>query len=140
MGRAGLQGIARHPGSTAFMARPDNRRQNVGFILGRSIAPTKPKSYTRVCARTGSGIGIGRKPGRGARRAVKKAEARRLYPGGRAGNASALRPLPSAGLPGVGRRKGYYRAPRQPPEDAFDLALDLYVQPLGGGDRQAAHL
>jgi len=113
-----------HPGSTAFIARAGEPLATAGFILGRLIADEAEILTLGVCGNW-QRRGIGQRLIEALGRAAGKAEARRLYLEVAASNTAALRLYKKLGFAEIGRRKGYYERPGNPPEDAVNLALAL---------------
>jgi ribosomal-protein-alanine N-acetyltransferase len=120
---AAFQGLLSHPGSTAFMARLGSPEM-VGFIVGQ-LAADEAEILTLGVRADRQRNGIGRKLVEALARAVKKAEARRLFLEVATGNSAALGLYKSLGFKEVGRRNGYYAKPAGPAEDALTLALNL---------------
>jgi ribosomal-protein-alanine N-acetyltransferase len=121
---AAFQSLLSHPGSTAFLARLGSPIEMVGFIVGQ-LAADEAEILTLGVRADRQRHGIGRKLVEALARAVRKAEARRLFLEVAAGNAAALGLYKSLGFQEVGRRKGYYEKPAGPAEDALTLALNL---------------
>jgi [ribosomal protein S18]-alanine N-acetyltransferase len=121
---AAFEGLLSHPGSTAFLARLGSPVEMVGFIVGQ-LAADEAEILTLGVRADRQRHGIGRKLVEALARAVKKAEARRLFLEVAAGNAAALGLYKSLGFQEVGQRKGYYEKPAGPAEDALTLALNL---------------
>ena len=121
---AAFQGLLSHPGSTAFLARLGSPAEMAGFVVGQ-LAADEAEILSLGVRADRQRHGIGRKLVEALARAVKKAEARRLFLEVGAGNASALGLYRSLGFQEVGRRKGYYQHPGGSVEDALTLALNL---------------
>lgn len=113
-----------HPGSTAFMARLGAPAESVGFIVGQ-LAADEAEILSLGVRADRQRHGIGRRLVEALARAVKKAEARRLFLEVGTGNTAALGLYTALGFQEVGRRKGYYQHPGGPAEDALTLALNL---------------
>ena len=121
---AAFGGFLTHPGCTAFIARLGSPVEMVGFIVGQ-LAADEAEILTLGVSANRQRHGIGRKLVEALARAVKKAEARRLFLEVGAGNTAALGLYKSLGFQEVGRRNGYYQKPDGPAEDALMLALNL---------------
>lgn len=121
---ASFKTLLDHPGSTAFIARAGEPPATAGFILGRLIAD-EAEILTLGISESWQRRGIGLRLVEALGRAARKAEARRLYLEVAASNATALRLYQRLGFAEVGRRKGYYERPGNPPEDAINLSLAL---------------
>jgi len=121
---AAFNGLLAHPGSTAFLARLGSPFEMVGFIVGQ-LAADEAEILSLGVRADRQRHGIGRKLVEALARAVKKAEARRLFLEVGTGNAAALGLYKSLGFQEVGRRDGYYQKPSGPAEDALTLALNL---------------
>lgn len=121
---ASFKALLDHPGSTAFIARAGEPLTTTGFIVGRLIAD-EAEILTLGVWEVWQRRGIGQRLIEALGRAARKAEARRLYLEVAAGNATALRLYQKLGFAEVGRRKGYYERPGNPPEDAINLSLAL---------------
>ena len=121
---AAFQGLLSHPGSTAFMARLGSPVEMVGFVVGQ-LAADEAEILSLGVRADRQRHGIGRKLVEALARAVKKAEARRLFLEVGAGNVPALGLYKSMGFEEVGRRKGYYQHAGASAEDALRLALNL---------------
>jgi ribosomal-protein-alanine N-acetyltransferase len=119
-----FHGLLSHPGSTAFMARLGSPAEVVGFIVGQ-LAADEAEILSLGVRADRQRHGIGRKLVEALARAVKKAEARRLFLEVGTGNAAALGLYKSLGFQEVGRRKGYYQHPGGTAEDGLTLALNL---------------
>jgi ribosomal-protein-alanine N-acetyltransferase len=118
-----------HPGSTAFLARvgparPGAPAETAGFILGQ-LAADEAEILTLGVHKDRQRHGIGRRLVEALGRAVKKAEAKRLFLEVGESNAAALGLYRGLGFLEVGRRKAYYERNGLPPEDALTLALTL---------------
>ena len=113
-----------HPGSTAFVARAGEPLETIGFIVGRLTADEAEILSLGVC-KGWQRRGIGRRLAEAFSRAVRKAEARRLYLEVATTNAAALQLYRGLGFEEIGSRKGYYERPDAPPEDAINLSLAL---------------
>jgi [ribosomal protein S18]-alanine N-acetyltransferase len=96
----------------------------VGFVVGQ-LAADEAEILSLGVRADRQRHGIGRKLVEALARAVKKAEARRLFLEVGAGNTSALGLYRSLGFQEVGRRKGYYQHLGGSAEDALTLALNL---------------
>jgi ribosomal-protein-alanine N-acetyltransferase len=121
---AAFQDLLSHPGSTALLARLGSPVEMVGFIVGQ-LAADQAEILTLGVRADRQRHGIGRRLVEAMARAVKKAEARRLFLEVATGNAAALGLYKSLGFQEVGRRNAYYQKPAGPAEDALTLALDL---------------
>jgi ribosomal-protein-alanine N-acetyltransferase len=121
---AAFQDLLSHPGSTALLAGLGSPVEMVGFIVGQ-LAADQAEILTLGVRADRQRHGIGRRLVEAMARAVKKAEARRLFLEVATGNAAALGLYKSLGFQEVGRRNAYYQKPAGPAEDALTLALDL---------------
>jgi len=121
---AAFQDLLSHPGSTALLARLGSPVEMVGFIVGQ-LAADQAEILTLGVRADRQRHGIGRRLVEAMARAVKKAEARRLFLEVATGNAAALGLYKSLGFQEVGRRNAYYQKPAGPAEDALTLALNL---------------
>jgi [ribosomal protein S18]-alanine N-acetyltransferase len=121
---AAFQDLLSHPGSTAFLARLGSPVEMVGFIVGQ-LAADQAEILTLGVRADRQRHGIGRRLVEAMARAVKRAEARRLFLEVGTGNAAALGLYKSLGFQEVGRRNAYYQKPVGPAEDALTLALNL---------------
>ncbi len=96
----------------------------VGFVVGQ-LAADEAEILSLGVRADRQRHAIGRKLVEALARAVKKAEARRLFLEVGTGNVAALGLYQSLGFQEVGRRKGYYQHPDGAAEDALTLALNL---------------
>lgn len=123
-GEKAIAGLLDHPASTAFVAVIGNPKEVAGFMMGQLAADegeilsigVSPKWQRR---------GLGRLLVEGLARALKRAEARRMFLEVAADNAAALALYRVLGFSETGRRKGYYQRKDAPSVDALTLALSL---------------
>lgn len=113
-----------HPGTAAFVVREAQVPGVAGYVIGRVAADeAEILSIGVAMAR--------RRQGHGRRLVHKLAErvatmgAIELFLEVSAVNASAVALYRALGFRQIGMRRGYYRPPGQPAEDALLLALDL---------------
>lgn len=121
---ASMRRLLDHPASTAFIAFDGQSKTAVGFILGQ-LAADEAEILTVGVAPGWQQLGLGRRLVDGLARAVKRAEARRLFLEVAADNEAALALYRAAGFKDQGRRKAYYKRPDGTSADALMLALDL---------------
>lgn len=120
----GIAQLLKHPGSTAFLARLPEPPPAAGFIMGQ-LAADEAEILTLGVRNDRRRHGIGRRLVDALGRAVKKADARRMFLEVEQSNAAAIALYLGSGFQVTGRRKGYYERSGAPPEDALTLALDL---------------
>lgn len=117
-----------HPGATAFLARvrdgADALPEPAGFVFGQIAADEAEVLSIGVLPRW-QRRGIGSLLIEGLGRAVKRAEAKRLFLEVAADNQAAFELYRGLGFTAVGMRKGYYEQPGAAPKDALVLALPL---------------
>lgn len=117
-----------HPGSTAFLARvrdgADALPEPAGFVVGQ-IAADEAEILTVGVLPRWQRRGVGTLLVEGLARAVKRAEARRLFLEVAADNQAAFELYRALGFTAVGMRKGYYDQAGGEPKDALVLALPL---------------
>lgn len=117
-----------HPGATAFLARVrdgiDALPEPAGFVVGQIAADEAEVLSIGVLPRW-QRRGIGRVLVEGLARAVKRAEAKRVFLEVAADNQAAFELYRGLGFTAVGMRKGYYDQPGGQPKDALVLALPL---------------
>ncbi|MCB1514254.1 MAG: ribosomal protein S18-alanine N-acetyltransferase [Hyphomicrobiaceae bacterium] len=123
-----IQETLSHPGSTAFLARVRDGAESLpepaGFVIGQLAADEAeilsigvlPKFQRR---------GVGTLLVEGLARAVRRAEARRLFLEVAADNHAAFALYRNCGFTAVGMRKGYYSRAGGQSQDALVLALPL---------------
>lgn len=121
---AAVRALLDHPASTAFVAFDGLSKSTPGFILGQ-IAADEAEVLSIGVAPEWQRIGLGRRLLDGLARAVKRAEARRLFLEVAADNTPALALYTGAGFKETGRRKAYYKRRDGSAVDALNLALDL---------------
>lgn len=121
---AAVKALLDHPASTAFVAFDGATKSVPGFILGQ-IAADEAEVLSIGVAPEWQSLGLGRRLIDGLARAVKRAEARRLFLEVAADNTPALTLYSSAGFKETGRRKAYYKRRDGTAADALNLALDL---------------
>jgi [ribosomal protein S18]-alanine N-acetyltransferase len=122
--KAAFEGLLSHPGSTALIARQGNPQQTIGFIVGQ-LAADEAEILTFGVAKDWQRKGIGRKLIEGLARAVKRAEAKRLFLEVADDNLPAMVLYSRMGFKEAGRRKGYYVRTGAPAADALVLSLTL---------------
>lgn len=122
--KAAFEGLLSHPGSTALIARHGNPQQTIGFIVGQ-LAADEAEILTFGVARDWQRKGIGRKLIDGLARAVKRAEAKRVFLEVADDNLPAMVLYSRMGFKEAGRRKGYYVRDGAPAADALVLSLTL---------------
>ena len=117
-----------HPGSTAFLARVRKRvdalPEPAGFIVGQLAADEAEILSIGVVPRW-QRRGVGSILIEGLARAVKRAEAKRLFLEVAADNQAAFELYRGLGFTAVGMRKGYYDRAGAAAQDALVLALPL---------------
>jgi ribosomal-protein-alanine N-acetyltransferase len=113
-----------HPGSTALVALLGQPRELGGFVLGQ-LAADEAELLSIGVAPEWQCRGLGRQLVQALARAVKRAEAKRLFLEVAADNDAAFALYRGLGFVEVGRRKGYYQRRSGPPVDALNLALAL---------------
>lgn len=113
-----------HPGSTALVALAGDPKAFAGFIMGQ-LAADEAEILSIGVAPEMQRRGLGRRLVEGLARAVKRAEAKRLFLEVAADNDAAFALYQGAGFTAVGLRKGYYERPGGPAVDAMTLALKL---------------
>lgn len=117
-----------HPGSTAFLARVrdgvDALPEPAGFVIGQLAADEAEVLTIGVLPRW-QRRGIGTMLIEGLGRAVKRAEAKRMFLEVAADNQAAFELYRSLGFTAVGMRKGYYDQAGGAAKDALVLALAL---------------
>ena len=109
-GNGGLRVCSSHPGSTAFLARLGTPAEMVGFVVGQ-LAADEAEILSLGVRADRQRHGIGRKLVEALARAVKKAEARRLFLEVGTGNAAALGLYQSLGFQEVWAAQGLLSAP-----------------------------
>lgn len=119
-----------HPGATAFLARVRERvdalPEPAGFVVGQ-IAADEAEVLTVGVLPRWQRRGVGSILVEGLSRAVKRAEAKRLFLEVAADNQAAFELYRKLGFTAVGMRKGYYDrgGAGQTAQDALVLALPL---------------
>lgn len=113
-----------HPGSTALVALTGNPKQLAGFVLGQ-IAADEAEILAIGVAPDFQRRGLGRRLVEGLARAVKRAEARRLFLEVASDNEAAFALYRGLGFQQVGSRKDYYQRKGGACVDALNLALTL---------------
>lgn len=119
-----------HPGSTAFLARVRERvdalPEPAGFVVGQLAADEAEVLTIGVLPRW-QRRGVGTALIEGLARAVKRAEAKRLFLEVAADNQAAFELYRGLGFTAVGMRKGYYdrAGVGGPAQDALVLARPL---------------
>lgn len=117
--------LLEHPASTAFVAvTAGNPKTVIGFVLGQ-LAADEAEILTIGVTKGWQKNGIGLKLVEGLARAVKRAEAKKLFLEVATDNEGALALYTKAGFVGVGLRRGYYERQGAPKADALALALRL---------------
>lgn len=119
-----------HPGATAFLARVRERvdalPEPAGFVVGQ-IAADEAEVLTVGVLPRWQRRGVGSILVEGLSRAVKRAEAKRLFLEVAADNQAAFELYRKLGFTAVGMRKGYYDrgGGKETAQDALVLALPL---------------
>lgn len=113
-----------HPASASFIAQVREPRVLAGFVLGR-IAADEAEIISIGVAPDWQRRGIGRFMVEGLVRAVRRAEAKRLFLEVAADNEAAKVLYRGLGFLPAGERKGYYKRADGEAADALVLALDL---------------
>ena len=121
---AAMRNLLDHPASTAFVAFDGQSKAAIGFVLGQ-LAADEAEVLTIGVAPDWQKLGLGRRLVDGLARAVKRAEARRLFLEVATDNDAAIALYGAAGFKEQGRRKAYYKRPDGTSADALMLALDL---------------
>lgn len=119
-----VRALLDHPASTAFVAFDGLGKSSPGFILGQ-LAADEAEILSLGVAPEWQRLGLGKRLIDGLARAVKRAEARRLFLEVAADNTAALALYRAAGFQETGRRKGYYKRRDGTAVDALNMALEL---------------
>lgn len=117
-------------GACALLAEQDSRI--AGFILFRT-ASDESEILTLAVAPEARRAGMGRALVTQAGQQAAGAGAARLFLEVGANNAAARALYAGLGFTLAGQRKGYYRTPGTPPEDALILCVPLPLSGLGNG-------
>lgn len=121
---ASVRSLLDHPASTAFVAFDGASKSSPGFIMGQ-LAADEAEILSLGVAPEWQRLGLGRRLIDGLARAVKRAEARRLFLEVAEDNTAAFALYRAAGFQETGRRKGYYKRRDGSSADALNLALEL---------------
>jgi len=114
-----------HPASTAFLAVIGNPKMPIGFVMAQ-LAADEAEILSIGVAKPWQRKGVGQQLVAALARAVKRAEAKRLFLEVATDNDGAMSLYNKAGFLGVGLRRGYYERPGGAPAiDALTLALKL---------------
>lgn len=117
--------LLEHPASTAFVAvTAGSPKTVIGFVMGQ-LAADEAEILTIGVDKVWQKKGIGLRLVEGLARAVKRAEAKKLFLEVATDNEGALALYTKAGFVGVGLRRGYYERQGAPKADALTLALRL---------------
>ena len=116
--------LLEHPGATALIARSGGKAPVAGFVIGRIVADEAEVLSLGVRA-SHQRHGIAKQLFGGFRRAVERAEVKRVFLEVADDNAAALGLYQGLGFREGGRRKGYYKRKDGPACDALVLALTL---------------
>lgn len=119
-------------GACAHIAEQEDRI--AGFILFRT-ASDEAEILTIAVVSDARRNGVGRALVTGAARAATEAGATRLFLEVGANNAAGRSLYAGLGFAPAGHRKGYYKTPGKPPEDALILAVSLPLSGLGNASR-----
>lgn len=118
-----------HPGAAAFVAQGAAGEGVAGYILGR-VAADEAELLSIGVTMAHRRQGIARNLMQALAARVREMGATRLYLEVSAANPGAVALYQVQGFTRIGVRRGYYRLPGQPAEDALLLALELAPQPL----------
>jgi len=112
------------PSAASFIAQIREPRVLAGFVIGR-IAADEAEILSLGVAPEWQRRGIARQMILGLVRAVRRAEAKRLFLEVAVDNTAATSLYEDLGFSQVGRRKAYYARPGGKAADAVILSLDL---------------